>query len=251
MTDNRIDELLALAALGELGPADESELDQALALDVAVRDELDADLSTAAALQRGAAEAPPVELRSSVLDMIVGIDQDPVTFNSASDVSSSTIEHIDAAAPVASLDAARERRSRRWQPLVAAAAIIGLVVAGSTLVDRGDDAPSYASITQADDATARTLDGVLVGDLRVVYSESADAFVLDGVNVEALTDEQIYQLWFVDGADVVSIGTFAPDESGRVTEQYDGLDPSGVVVGVTIEPAGGSGEPTLPIVASA
>ncbi|MGA9278988.1 MAG: hypothetical protein WBV89_18715, partial [Ilumatobacter sp.] len=67
---DRIDELLALAALGELTAADERELDAALAADVALQDELDADLETAARIQAVNAVPPPAELKRRVLDAI-------------------------------------------------------------------------------------------------------------------------------------------------------------------------------------
>jgi hypothetical protein len=284
MNDDRIDELIALAALGELTPDEERELDQTLADDVSITIELDADLRTAAAIQRIAAETPPPELRQSVLDAIAHVAQESpghegegpetpapheVTAPLAAPDGTATPETrlvttsptattptattaTPETTPVTSLGEARTRRSLRvWQPLLAAAAVVGLVVAGVTLTNRTDAGPTFASVTQAEDARVRPMSGILEGELTVVYSPAANAFVLDGRNIPLLTAEQTYELWFVDAAGSRPIALFRPDKSGRVMETFEDLDPSDVVIGVTIEPASGSDTPTLPIIATA
>ena len=45
-----------------------------------------------------------------------------------------------------------------------------------------------------------------------------------------------------------SVGTFDPDSDGDVAMRTDGVDPTGSTIGITVEPAGGSDEPTLPLV---
>jgi hypothetical protein len=47
------------------------------------------------------------------------------------------------------------------------------------------------------------------------------------------------------------VGIFRPDTDGSVSERFADADPTGFVLGVTEEPAGGSESPTLPILASA
>jgi anti-sigma factor RsiW len=60
--NNRIDELLVLAALGELSEAENDELDGALAADSELADELAAALAIAARLQSIAEIAPPAAM---------------------------------------------------------------------------------------------------------------------------------------------------------------------------------------------
>ena len=57
--NGRIDDLIALAALGELNEQESAELDAAVAADPAVADELAEALASAAALQSSPVEPPP------------------------------------------------------------------------------------------------------------------------------------------------------------------------------------------------
>ena len=102
-----------------------------------------------------------------------------------------------------------------------------------------------------DDAEVRPFEGEVGGSLRAVYSPTVGALVVDGVGVDVLEDSETYQLWLVGDDGVRSVGLFRPDGDGRVEIGFDDTDPDGLVLGITIEPAGGSAEPTLPIVATA
>lgn len=236
--DDRIDELIALAVLGEITEAEEAELDAALAGDADKMAELDADLAVAAAVQATHAEPPPPALKSNVMAAIDALDSAP------------TDGVVDFAA---AHSARRARTSRGWQPLAAAAAVAMLLVGGVLVATRGggSDEPSFAAVAEADDSTHRSLVGELDGELDVIYSASHSAFVLVGTDVPVLTDAETYQLWFVDGDGARSVGLFRPHDDGSVEEFFADLDPSEFVVGVTVEPASGSETPTLPIVASA
>lgn len=237
MTPDRVDELIALAALGELSPDEERELDAAARRDPLVAAEVDAALSAAAVLQQSHAEQPPVGLRSSVLAAISATPQDPP----------SVVDDVQDA-PI-SLDERRGRR--RFAPLVAAAAaVIVMIVGAAVIVSSGDDAGSdqVAAVVDASDASTSILTGEL--DLLVTFAASADAIVVEGDGLPALDDSETYQLWLVDADGATSVGVFRPDDDGTVTVRFDGVDPTGFVLGVTEEPAGGSASPTLPILAS-
>lgn len=77
-----------------------------------------------------------------------------------------------------------------------------------------------------------------------VAAESGRAtFVAD--NLPPLSADQVYQLWIIRGDQPVSAGIFEVDENGRVTLPVDApLVASFDAVGVSIEPAGGSEQPT-------
>ncbi len=271
--NTRIDDLLALAALGELSPTDELELDAALAADAELADELDADLSTAAALQATLAEIPPASMKANVMAAIDALDAGPDVDESPDDavvtmpqpatsplgtpnaIPADTASTNAASGEPGVVDFAAERtrrRTSRWQPLAAAAAVALLFVGGVLVANRGDDGgPNFEAIAEADDAQQRTLAGELDGTLDVVYSPSQQSFVLVGTDIPTLIDAETYQLWFVDDNGAQSVGLFRPDGDGRVEQVFTDLDPSDFVVGVTIEPAAGSESPTLPIVAAA
>lgn len=239
--DERLDELLALAALGELTAADERELDAALADDVGLRHELDADLDVAARIQAVNTATPSAELKDRVMAAI----DDPIV---AADVPTPP-----PTAPVVDLGAERERRRPRWMPMAAAAAVALVAIGGVVMInDRDSGNDVVAEVIEATDANEWDFGGELPGALRAVYSADVDALVLEGVDVGGLTDAETYQLWRVDpAADTVeSVGVFRPDDDGRVLVAFEGADPTDVTLGITVEPAGGSDEPTFPIVAS-
>ncbi len=230
MTSDRIDELIALAALGELTSEERSELEGAAQSDPLVAAELREALSAAAALQQPHAEEPPPALRTSVLVAIASTPQEQT---------------------VVSLESARHRRRFRPAILAAAAAVVLLLVGGVVLVAT-DDAGSdpIAAVVDSADATSRSLVGE-IGSLTVTYSPSLDALVVEGDGVPVLDDTATYQLWLVGDDGATSVGVFRPDSDGTVAEVFGDADPSGLVLGVTEEPAGGSESPTLPILASA
>ncbi len=243
MTTERIDELIALAALGELTDAEERELDAAADSDPQVADELAQALATAATLQSSARMEPSPALRDSVLASIRQTPQDSVA---AVDGPAQPL----APAPV-QLDV--ERRRRRFSPMIAAvAAAAVLLIGGVVLVANDASAPDgVAAVIDAGDAEQRTLDGSLGGSLSVVYSDSEGALVVDGDDLPILDSTRTYQLWLVDDGGAVSVGVFRPDADGVVSKRFNGIDPTGFVLGVTEEPDGGSESPSLPILASA
>ena len=118
------------------------------------------------------------------------------------------------------------------------------------LASRDDASDPVAVVIDAPDATSRALAGE-IGALTVVYSAGEGALVVEGVGVTVLDDASTYQLWLVGDDGATSVGTFRPEADGTVSERFADADPTGFVLGVTEEPAGGSETPTLPILASA
>jgi anti-sigma factor RsiW len=74
--NNRTDELLVLAVLGELSEAENAELDDALAADSDLAADLAADLAVAARLQSIAEIAPLAAAKQLVMNAIHGVAQD-------------------------------------------------------------------------------------------------------------------------------------------------------------------------------
>lgn len=204
--NDRIEELLALAVLGELTAEQEIELDAALAGDADLAAELDADLSVAASLQALHAEAPPERLKADLMAELDSLDAiDAGTPVESGAVGSAVPDRNDSAAgDVVDFAAARSERTTRreakkrmgWQPLAAAAAVVLLAVGGVFVSTRGggDDGPSFAAISEAADSQARVLEGELAGELEVVFSPSQQAFVLVGTDIPVLAASETYQL---------------------------------------------------------
>jgi anti-sigma-K factor RskA len=259
MSTDRIDDLLALAALGELTDDDQRELDEAIVADPGLADELDELLETAAALQRSADRTPPPDLKSRVLASVDAIEQEPAgglldgePTGAAGTTPATRPADIGTTGTAEVTDIGRSRR-RGWVPLAAAAAVVALIVGGVLTLSIGDDGggSTFDAVVESDDAEVRVLDGELSGSLAAIYSPAQSALALDGTDVPSLVDNTTYQLWLVDEAGATSVGLFRPDDTGRVEQRFDDVNPLGFVIGVTIEPAGGSDEPTPPIVAKA
>ena len=241
MNSDRIDELIALAALGELSESDRRELDVVAQSDPMRRCGPRRGVGAAAAIQRPHAEQPPAALRNSVLSAIASTPQE---------------EALAGIRPAHRHPGVARRRSaqrRRIRPaILAAAAAVALFVAGGVVLVAQNDDPSdpIAAVVEAPDATSRRLAGD-IETLTVIYSPSEGALVIQGESVPVLDDTETYQLWLVGDDGATSVGIFRPDEDGTVSERFADADPTGFVIGVTEEPAGGSESPTLPILASA
>jgi len=86
----------------------------------------------------------------------------------------------------------------------------------------------------------------------VTYDPAKGSLVLLANNLDALQTSKVYELWLIpaDGGAPIPAGTFHPDEQGSASVIMPEL-PKGVsakAFGVTVEDAGGSQTPTLPIV---
>lgn len=259
--NDRLDELIALAALGELSADETAELDVLLAADPSAADELADALDVAATLQSSDTLEPPPELRASVLAAIASIEQLPAPNETVPGGSTGVTPPPPSAPPgpvrldpvpidPVPIDGARRRR--RWSAVLAAAAAVVLIAIGGLFVatrNDGSDDP-IAAVLDADDVTTRTLEGSLGTTLEVAYSADEGAMVITGDDVPAVAEDETYQVWMVDESGAQPGGTFRPDAAGHVALRVD-ADPSGFVVGVTLEPSGGSEQPTLPMLASA
>lgn len=178
--------------------------------------------------------------------------------------------HTDAGEPAAvtSLDDARKRRRRRTVAMSTAAAILAVVaLAGGILIGRGltsepsrPSAPPVAAapnqpvldVLDAPDARATTTQlSSGHGTMSVIASRSTNRAValLRGANT-ALPNDRTYQLWLVGKAShPVSAGLVPGRSTPSRPTVVDGLDKS-LVLAVTVEPAGGSPQPTTPILAT-
>jgi len=249
--NERLDELIALAALGELSADETAELDALVAADPAAADELADALDVAAALQSSETVDPPPALRASVLASIASIEQLPAP-NDAVAGRSAGVRPSPSTVPSDPVPLDKARRRRRLAPVLAAAAAVVLIAIGGVFVVTRDDASDdpIAAVLEAEDVTTRTLEGSLGTTLEMAYSADEGAMVITGEDVPAVGDDETYQMWMVDESGAVPSVTFRPDAAGHVAVRVD-ADPSEFVVGVTLEPSGGSEQPTLPMLASA
>ena len=243
-------DLLALGAAGALSDVEYGALDELLSTDPELAREYVELQTSAATLAEASTEPPPPHLRASVLDAIRDVEQLPRhEVPTSADVET-------APAPSVEVPAYRTERHtsppsnvvpfhhRRWMvPATAAAAVVMLLVGG--LIFRNvADAPAdlMADVLNDDDAITIPLDGSLAG-LRLVTSDRADAAVLMGSGLVLPDAGMVFQLWAIHDDDKVGMGTFMPAATGEVAMVIEDVDdvPEWAV---TVEPDGGSDQPT-------
>lgn len=211
-------------AVDALSPGEAAEFRKHLEACPACRDEV-RELREAAALM-GASEAtaPPTHLKARVL---TAADRQPQL--------SPKDRHQNATG------------KPRWTPrLLAAAAAVLLVVAGGIGISQMQQEPDTAlagSVTQvfdAPDAHKATMETSNGGTISVATSPSRNEMAVDTDELPALSEEQVYQLWSIEGATPASVGLLEDPGSGASMAMPD----EGTQVAITIEPSGGSEQPT-------
>jgi anti-sigma-K factor RskA len=86
-------------------------------------------------------------------------------------------------------------------------------------------------------------DSSAVGTLTI--GPEPQSAVLIAANLQPLDQNRVYQLWLIEGETPISAGTFTVDETGLGTLTLASVPSQFDAIGVTIEPEGGSEQPTL------
>lgn len=184
----------------------------------------------AAAARMGASEAiaPPQHLKQRVLDAADRTPQLPPK-----------VTPIGAA------------RSRRWMPKLLTAAAAVVLIAGAVFgigqLQDDDTVPLATGVSQvfeapdAHTAEVKTPQGVV----RVATSPSKGEMAVDTRDLAPLDEDHVYQLWAIVDGSMSSAGLVEKKDGGA----HMAMPAKGTQVAITVEPAGGSQEPTTdPIV---
>jgi anti-sigma-K factor RskA len=207
----------------------------------ACRDEV-RELQRAAA-RMGAAEttSPPPHLKARILAAAERTPQQPPR---------ATPTAAPAAAPTAA-PAAADLPRRRWPGWLAAAAAAAVIAGGGIIGWQAsqDDEPSLpvavSQVFEADDVRTATVSTENGGKLTVGVSPSRNEMAVDTRDLPELDDEHVYQLWTVRGGEAASVVVLEEPDAGAAM----GLPEEDATVAVTVEPEGGSDQPTTtPIV---
>jgi hypothetical protein len=159
---------------------------------------------------------------------------------------------------------AETRARARWftRPIAiataAAAAVVifvGGVLLGSTIAGSNtfqvQQASALAAINAAPDTQRATaaIDGG--GTATLVWSGSLGQSALVAQDLPGLPGDKTYELWYIRDGKATAAGTMTPDSGDPATWRVlEGTMSAGDTVGVTVEPRGGSEQPTTqPIVA--
>lgn len=221
-------------ALDALSPEEAEEFRRHLDGCESCRDEV-RELQRAAARMGAAAEAaPPPELKARILAAADRTPQEPPR--------PATGEPVEG----------RDGRARRRWPAWLAMAAAAIVVVGGGVVGiqaMNDDEPALSAavsqVFEADDVRTATVSTANGGKLTVGVSPARDEMAVDTRDLPELDDEHVYQLWAVQGDRAVNVKVLEDLEDGASM----GLPEEDTTVAVTVEPKGGSEQPTTtPIV---
>jgi anti-sigma-K factor RskA len=142
---------------------------------------------------------------------------------------------------------ARPDHKRRWQPrlLVAAAVAVGVaaVGVGVAVTQRPDQPPVSAAVSRvfsAPDAHQATVGTSNGGKVTVATSPRLNEMAVETDALPRLGSEQVYQIWAVHDGAMTSAAVLSNPDAGAAME----MPKPGTQVAITIEPAGGSAQPT-------
>lgn len=123
--------------------------------------------------------------------------------------------------------------------LTAAVAALSVVVA----VAISGEPDLVEQIHGADDVVALEVEASPFTNNRIVYSREVGRAIFVADDLPELGTDRTYQLWLIDDGKPRPAGVFLP-EDGHATVVLDGTAETGAIVGLTVEPAGGSNQPT-------
>ncbi|WP_395575667.1 anti-sigma factor domain-containing protein [Streptomyces sp. BK79] len=224
--------------LHALPPDEEAAFENHLAGCAECRREAGELARTASMLGAGEARRPPPELRRRVLDEISRVRQE---------------------SPEPPRAEVGERPRRRQRVLgfalaasVAAAAALGGIAwwqhteadsARQEAADLHTGTEALADVLAAPDATISTAELAHGATASVVASRAQGqaAFIASGL--PPLTEDQVYELWYAEAGEFRPAGLMS-GAGGRQAHVLDGPLEGATAVGITVEPAGGSEQPT-------
>lgn len=222
----------------------------------------DADATVAAHLGEAVVPVdPPAAIRAQLLAQIAGSPQMPAQADGAPAEDIQTGGAVSTAAPLfadaaaAPIEAHRGRSRRgRLFALAASLVLLGGIALGTVALTQYLTRPAAVvaldEVRAASDAQSASVDAAGVAATAYWSAEKQKA-VLVAEDLQPLSAQQSYELWFVREGVPISAGVFEV-ESGTTTALLDGDMHSGDVIAVTVEVAGGSptGQPTSdPVIA--
>ncbi|WP_418275818.1 anti-sigma factor domain-containing protein [Isoptericola jiangsuensis] len=254
MTDDTRDawDLLPAYALDAVDDLDRRAVERLLAVDPAARQALDEYRDVVAAFTVEA--DPPPQVRDAVMGRIAGgahgAAQAPTTDRrvpAVDDLASATPDEVwetpDGVTPID-----RPRRRRRWGLVaVAAAAVVAVAVPTTVAIQATQEQARLQERVDAvakmmADPSAKLMTGEVSGGGAASVLVAGDDYLFSASDLPGPGEGQDYQLWVVGAeGDVVPAGVLTTHD-GEVEHLVHGMP--GVGVAVTMEPEGGSEQPT-------
>ena len=136
---------------------------------------------------------------------------------------------------------------RRWFPLLVAAAVVAILGVGAALWQPW--APSQDSsltaaeqVIEASDARSVAVDLGDAGNATVTRSESLGKAVITTDDMAPAPSGKVFELWLQVDGEMVPAGLMPPGEDTQMVLEGDAT--TATAVGITVEPEGGSDQPT-------
>lgn len=185
------------------------------------------------------AEDVPESLRARVMAEIDQTAQDPTIHRRAA-------ANVPTTSVSPTTPPGADRRSRRRLRLVAAAAATVAVIAGAWFFaanDTNDRSDEIAAVVNDPDASVVLL-STDSAEVTVATVDNATA-VIESDGLPDLGSDLTYQLWLIaDGTVTPSITFAAADAADRLLFDFDAPLPKGALLAISVEPSGGSTQPT-------
>jgi len=208
---------------------------------------------TVAMLAAVSAEVPPTSLRRTVMAQIAVTAQLPPLMTPTAAPAEPPTDAVVTEPPTDLPDnVVPLRRWYRRPAALVAAAVAALVIGGGAVIginqlDQGDQTaqtPEQCVAAAADRQTTAPA----AGQGSVVYAPSCGAVTVDVSGLPDLPDDQTYQLWALAGTQPRSLDLLPDASAGESQLVTKPTQPGEDLVAITVEPAGGSPTPTLPII---
>jgi anti-sigma-K factor RskA len=219
----RIEELIAIRSIGGLDPQEQAELERLMAShgpDCEECRRLETEYGEVAG--RLAFALDPVALRPGFAEETIGL---------------ALGERSPASQP--------GRGGRGWRSLVAVAAALVLFVGGAVLgaavFGGGGEVPPQATVLALEPQ-----DPSLTGTVTAAFTPGEPGIYLQGSGLEPLPENQVYELWVIEGDTPAAAVCVRPGDDGSVFGFADKEVTGSEVLAVTVEPSTCSDAPTTP-----
>ncbi|MFC9464903.1 anti-sigma factor [Streptomyces coelicoflavus] len=243
----------AAYVLHALPPGEEAAFENHLAGCATCRREVEGWSATVGRLGAAEARTPPAELRERVLALIAPVRQE----HRERPEPDGHRENQETQGGAAVTEQRRYRRRARVLGLALAASVAAAAALGGATWWQHSEADSarqeaavahaagqdLADVLAAPDATLSTAELPDDATASVIASRAQEqaAFVASGL--PPLNDDRTYELWYAEGGAFRPAGLLA-GTGGRQTRILEGPLEGATAVGITVEPAGGSSQPT-------
>lgn len=218
------------------------------------RDEVAGFMETTAEMSHAISQTPPDSVRAAVLAQVAATRQLSPLRDDRAGGGNDAVAAVEPDSTVAPpVDLAARRRRRLTQLAVAAVAVLVVGVLGvqiARLSERAGEAEQIASIIGSSDAQTMRLEGEGRAPVTMVWSQRHGEVALVGESLDPVDDSSVYELWAMHDGTPAKVALFEPNPDGSIRERFE-ADLDGVeIVGVTVEPRGGSDAPSGDMVLS-